>query len=166
MNRPVEDTKPWYKQFWPWFIIAFPASAVIAGIATVIIATVNQDAMVEEDYYKEGMAINESIGRQQVAESMDLGIALSYGDKKHTELVLNQPLDERVLYVEMRHPVDDKKDRVLVLVNSGDNLIFKGEIVELAAVNYRINIHPADKKWEVLARWHPIEQASKKIQAQ
>ena len=25
------DTQPWYKYFWPWFIIALPASAVVAG---------------------------------------------------------------------------------------------------------------------------------------
>jgi hypothetical protein len=34
----MEDDKPWYKQFWPWFVFALPAIAVIAGITTVIIA--------------------------------------------------------------------------------------------------------------------------------
>lgn len=33
------DEKPWYKQFWPWFIMAIPACGVIAGISTVIIAS-------------------------------------------------------------------------------------------------------------------------------
>lgn len=32
------DQKPWYKQFWPWFIMAIPACGVIAGITTVFIA--------------------------------------------------------------------------------------------------------------------------------
>ena len=35
-----DDTLPWYRQFWPWFIIALPATAVVASLATVWIAVV------------------------------------------------------------------------------------------------------------------------------
>ena len=41
-----EDTKPWYRQFWPWFIIALPASAVVAGLTTVWIAMQTTDSLV------------------------------------------------------------------------------------------------------------------------
>lgn len=42
---PGQD-EPWYKQFWPWFIIALPASAVIASFITLWIAIANPDGMV------------------------------------------------------------------------------------------------------------------------
>ena len=29
---------PWYRQFWPWFIIALPAATIIAGIITFYLA--------------------------------------------------------------------------------------------------------------------------------
>jgi len=45
---PGEDT-PWYKQFWPWFIISLPASAVIASFTTLWIAISNPDSMVVTD---------------------------------------------------------------------------------------------------------------------
>jgi len=55
-DQQEHDTKPvpgmgvpWYKQFWPWFIIALPASAVIAGFTTLWIAISNPDAMVLTD---------------------------------------------------------------------------------------------------------------------
>ncbi|MCH9696315.1 MAG: FixH family protein [Gammaproteobacteria bacterium] len=41
-----EDTLPWYRQFWPWFIIALPASAVVAGLYTVWIAMQTSDSLV------------------------------------------------------------------------------------------------------------------------
>ncbi len=51
MNKryPQEDTKPWYKQFWPWFVFSLPAIAVIAGIATVIIAERHKPVLISRD---------------------------------------------------------------------------------------------------------------------
>ncbi|MCJ7590694.1 MAG: FixH family protein, partial [Woeseiaceae bacterium] len=41
-----EDTDPWYRQFWPWFIIALPASAVVAGLYTLWLAGQTTDSLV------------------------------------------------------------------------------------------------------------------------
>lgn len=44
MNKTKQQThkkSPWYKYPWVWFIIALPASAVIAGLYTVYIAQQN-----------------------------------------------------------------------------------------------------------------------------
>ena len=38
---------PWYRQFWPWFLLALPAAAVIGGILTVIIAVSNPDPLIQ-----------------------------------------------------------------------------------------------------------------------
>lgn len=46
-NQQLDD-KPWYKQFWPWFIMALPMAAVIASIATLVIAIKNPDYLVVE----------------------------------------------------------------------------------------------------------------------
>lgn len=34
-----EDTQPWYRHFWPWFIIAFLGASVSASLYTVYLAT-------------------------------------------------------------------------------------------------------------------------------
>ncbi len=78
--------QPWYKQFWPWFLIALPLSAVIAGIATVIIANNNKVSMVVDDYYKEGKAINLELGRLTTALKRGIQAEVSVSDK---EVVLN-----------------------------------------------------------------------------
>ncbi len=40
---------PWYRQFWPWFIIALPASAVIASFITLYLAISRPDPLVVDD---------------------------------------------------------------------------------------------------------------------
>ena len=70
MSKNVENEtqiKPWYKQFWPWFVISLPASAVVAGIITVFIAFDNADSLVVDDYYKAGLAINDQVQLQKNA---------------------------------------------------------------------------------------------------
>lgn len=41
-HRRVDD-KPWYKQFWPWFIIALPLSSVIASFTVLWLAITKPD---------------------------------------------------------------------------------------------------------------------------
>ena len=41
-----EDTQPWYRQFWPWFIISLPAASVIGGLTTVWISLQTTDSLV------------------------------------------------------------------------------------------------------------------------
>jgi FixH len=38
-RRQELDGEPWYRQFWPWFLIALPGSVVIASFVTLYIAS-------------------------------------------------------------------------------------------------------------------------------
>ena len=64
--------KPWYKQFWPWFLIALPATVVIWTIMTVIVFTQNSVDLVTEDYYKKGKGINVDISKVNIAKELGL----------------------------------------------------------------------------------------------
>lgn len=37
---------PWYRQFWPWFLIALPATVVIASFYTLYLAMTHPDPLV------------------------------------------------------------------------------------------------------------------------
>ena len=58
---PSTDTVIWYRQFWPWFIFGLPAVVVVASLITVYIAVNNPDPLVDGDYYKHGLNINEQL---------------------------------------------------------------------------------------------------------
>ncbi len=111
-----QQIKPWYKQFWPWFIIALPASAVIAGITTVIIAFNNADSMVVDDYYKEGKAINQRTDLQNTAYEKGLQARLERLEGNFIYIRFNgtQPQSD-VLSLNFVHPTFSEKDFVMSL---------------------------------------------------
>ena len=49
--------RPWYKEFYVWMVIAGPVSAVLACAVTAVYILQGPDAVVSENYYKEGLAL-------------------------------------------------------------------------------------------------------------
>ncbi|CAH1534573.1 hypothetical protein GCM10007906_02990 [Vibrio hyugaensis] len=72
--------KPWYKQFWPWFLIILPLTVVIWTIVTVVVFANNSVSLVAEDYYKKGKGINIDISKMNVARDLGLNATVSSDD--------------------------------------------------------------------------------------
>ena len=54
MTGNSASSRPWYKEPWPWVIIAIPAAAVVMGVITFYLAVSNPDYLVvEEDQYRD-----------------------------------------------------------------------------------------------------------------
>jgi len=152
--------KPWYREPWPWFLMALPAAAVVGGIVTAVIAFRGADGVVAADYYKRGLAINEELSRSRLAAS--LGVEAEFriggiepGDFVAVRLVAEQPLPpEAALRVRLVHPGRSGADRSAVLARVGTNdggrsVEYAGSWGEAAPVTG----HPA---WQVVietAQW-------------
>lgn len=67
---PGQDL-PWYRQFWPWFIIALPASAVVASFITLWLAISNPDQLVIED--EEYQRLNSELKAQAPEQETENG---------------------------------------------------------------------------------------------
>ncbi|PQA48931.1 hypothetical protein C5O18_02820 [Amnimonas aquatica] len=70
MNTP--DARPWYQQFWVWFVIAIPALAVTFSLQFVYIAFTHQDPVVRGDWYQDGKSVNQSFIRSDRASALGL----------------------------------------------------------------------------------------------
>ena len=57
------NNQPWYKERWPWILMAGPALVIVAGIITVWLAVISNDGLVSDDYYKQGLAVNQRLQR-------------------------------------------------------------------------------------------------------
>lgn len=70
---------PWYRHRWPWLLAIAPAAALVGGIFTFWLAVTTNDAMVVDDYYREGRAINQQLARDRQAAALGLRATLSGG---------------------------------------------------------------------------------------
>ena len=68
-----KEVAPWYRHRWPWLLMLGPFAVVVAGFVTMWISFTGADALVVDDYYKQGKAINQDLRRDRVAATLGLG---------------------------------------------------------------------------------------------
>src|SRR5689334_25396707 len=64
--------KSWYREPWPWILMAGPLLVLAAGTMTVWLAIKSDDGLVAVDYYKRGLAINQETARARRAEQLGM----------------------------------------------------------------------------------------------
>jgi hypothetical protein len=69
-NRLNADRGPWYREPWPWLLMLGPVTVIIAGFITAYLAVVSNDGLVEDDYYKQGLTVNQRTARDQRAAEL------------------------------------------------------------------------------------------------
>ena len=70
------QARPWYRDRWPWLLIAGPAIVVVAGLVTAWLAWSTDDGVVADDYYKRGLVINRQLERSNRGEALGIGATL------------------------------------------------------------------------------------------
>jgi len=149
---------PWYRQFWPWFLISLPGSVVIASIITINLAIQSNDGLVTEDYYKKGLAIHRNA--DALLKARELGIeaevmAAENGRQLLLNLtsVANQAFGE--LRVDLRHPTRSHLDLSRVAQPVGPNR-YRVELPEdLAQGDWIIQLSAPEAGWRLRGRIQP-----------
>lgn len=161
MRPPREDTEPWYRQFWPWFVISLPLSVVIAGIITVIIAFETDDGLVSDDYYKEGLAIHRDADAASRAAALGIQGTLAYdGETGAAELSIasQQPIDG-TLRMYIVHPTLANRDQEIMLTPIGEGR-YVGRSELLAAADWKLAVEPENAEWRIDGRLRTPQSAT------
>jgi len=153
MPNPTLAPPPWYRQFWPWFLIALPGSAVIASFASLSIALNNADSLVRPDWYEHGYRINTDIAKQQTAAHLGIAASLIL-DESGRELqvvVSGPPLPADSLQLHLHHPTHAVRDVTLQLVATGANH-FSAITPQRIDGTWDAALTPADADWALRRR--------------
>jgi len=113
-HPPGSDSRPWHRQFWPWFIIALPASVVFASLVMVFIASRGADDLVADDYYRTGLAINRRLEAQRLAEALEVSARLRF-EAGSVRADIVAPTDPLALILLLSHPMEADRDIELIL---------------------------------------------------
>ncbi len=138
---------PWYREPFVWLLIAFPATAVVAGFITLGLAIQSDDGVVEDDYYRKGKEINRVLARDQAAAKLGLESALELNAARH-ELTLHLSAKRETKLppaVEIRflHATRAGLDRNLIVPRNGDGS-YRAPLPELAPGHWNVQLAAHD----------------------
>lgn len=122
-----ENTGPWYKHFWPVFMVGLISTAVIASLTTVYIAVDGSDDLVNDNYYKDGLAINMQLDQDNLAKQLGVKAQLNIIDNEATIALSMDAQPPSQLIAKFSHPASDTKDQQIFLFADA-NGIYKGNI--------------------------------------
>ena len=142
---------PWYRQFWPWFLIALPATVVVAGFFTLYLAIKYSDDLVSDNYYRDGLAINQQLTQDVRATELVLSAKLDFSGGsddaiKVLALELNSATDDftlpGALNLYLLHPTDASADDVIKLIAAGDGR-YRGQLPALRTQRVYLRLIPS-----------------------
>jgi len=148
------DNGPWYKQHWPWILMAGPAVVIVAGIVTLWLAVVSNDGLVADDYYKQGLTVNQRLQRDQTAASLGLRADLMQSDLSVRLLVSSDiPLAlPDVITVRLSHPTRAGFDQLVALKSEGGNF-YGGKLAEAIDGRWLVAIEDPAGQWRLHGEW-------------
>lgn len=154
--------KPWYKQFWPWFLIALPGTVVVASLFTFSLFSKNQVSLVAEDYYKEGKGINVDISRLKKADELSISAFLLAQDDNAVFTLDKGELEQfPTLKITFQHRTLPDKD-IEQMVNADASGRYRLALNEPLAGPWYIELNAFDGTWALNSRVNfPLEEPVK-----
>lgn len=148
------DTTPWYRQFWPWFLIALPATSVIFSIATLVVAINHADSLVRDDWYDAGVTINRDFHREAAAAARGLlaTLRVDAGGGLRVELEGAGVADVTQLQLRMSWPSGASRDQLVDLVATAPGRFVPRAAVRDLTGRWDVAVLPADDSWRIAGR--------------
>jgi hypothetical protein len=155
MNTPV--VKPWYREPWPWILMSGPAIVVVAGIYTAWLAIDSNDGLVDDDYYKQGLAVSQRMARDNEASGLGLVAEIVVGGNGQ-ELRLFLTAREsavlpEVLVLRLVHPTKAGADQAAKLKRDSAGF-YVGSLASPVRGRWHASLEDEGRKWRITGDWN------------
>lgn len=149
--------EPWYRQRWPWLLMAGPAIVVVAGFVTLGLAIQSSDGLVADDYYKQGKTINMTLERDAVAQQRGYRaqMAMSTDGRLSLSFVAAAPAAS-TLRLTLHHPTRAGFDRAVLLARAADGS-FVAAMPPIDASRWSMTLEDESRTWRLTGDWNAGE---------
>jgi uncharacterized protein len=155
-----EDTQPWYRQFWPWFIIALPAASVVGGLTTLWISLQTTDSLVLQSEDGVRNASDRQIAAERFASSAGLAALVDINRDTGAVAAVIRSGDladvPATLELELSHPAFADRDQSILLArampDSDGNPVWAGHFDNVPEGRFYAVLKAGDT-WRLTAEW-------------
>ena len=154
MTTAKHPAQSWYREPWPWIVMAGPAIVVVAGVITAVIAWRTSDGLVTDDYYKQGLVINQTLQRDEKAQTLHISAQVLFNPQRDRVrlVVTGQPLGAEALRLALLHPTLAGRDQdvALKMVSPG---LYEAALQPLREGTWRIQLDDRNAGWRLVGAW-------------
>jgi len=151
LQQEIAHPVPWYRQFWPWYVIGLLLFGVAGTSVLIVSAVEHPDPLVVDNYYKEGLAINRTLDRQRRAANLGIVANVRYDAGSATlkiRLQAKQEIRAGSLSLRFVHATLARRDyQVILQRTSADD--YQARLPVLRAGNYDLLLEPDSRDWRV-----------------
>ena len=145
-----------------------PFVVIIAGAITTYLAVVSNDGLVDDDYYKQGLAVNQVTERNEQAGKLGLQAdVMQSTDRSQVRVLLRAhpgiQLPESIK-VRITHPTRAGVDQNLTLQSSGPGGQYSGQLRSPLAGRWHIAVEDDKREWRLSGDWIAEDGASAHLQ--
>lgn len=152
MNN-VRNVKPWFREPWPWLLMLGPITVILAGVVTAWLAIKSNDGLVSDDYYKQGLTVNQRLHRDHQALQMGIQADLmSSGSGVRLLLRSERGALSDKISLKLAHPTQAGNDQNIELQSHGAGFYegnFSGELIG----RWLVSIEDSELNWRLQGEW-------------
>ena len=135
--------------------MAGPGLVIVAGIITTWIAVVSADGLVSDDYYKQGLTVNQRLQRDHQATQLGLhadvmraGLNLRLLITAKDATVLPEAITLR-----LAHPTIDGRDQLIQMKSEGAGF-YEGALSTDVEGRWHVTLEDPAGQWRLQGVWH------------
>lgn len=134
--------------------MAGPALVIVAGIATAFLAVMGEDGLVAGDYYRQGLSINRTLGREERARVLGVTavVQLAASRDRIRVAIGGRTSGAATIRLSLVHATRPGQDQSVLLVAMPDGS-FEGRLRQIGSGPWRAILDDERSGWRLSGEW-------------
>ncbi len=134
--------------------MAGPGVVIVAGIITTVIAVQTSDGLVSDDYYKQGLSVNQRMQRDQHATQLGLHADVMRSGLNLRLLITTADSSAlpQAITLRLAHPTVDGRDQIIQMKSEGQGF-YGGALTAEVIGRWHVTLEDPAGHWRLQGDW-------------